>query len=328
MVNLPFDMVEIILSKLSIESLVRFKSVCKSWNNLISDPTFVRNDQTQRSKEPNSEKLFLLKNLLIEMEAPYYRDHALCFCDGLLLLEGSYKRVTLWNPSTRTSISLTIPYDKFDLCHGLCRDPITDDFKVVILSKKHYAVYSSALGTMIPDTFVILARRESTQIMYFDPRDDKFKFLHKPDNINSDEDKTYYSIRSSLDDKRPIFLFESRGRLCMYCNFIDKTRIRIWRKGKGIDNHSWKKLMTITNVETSIKSFVPQCFVGNKLVIRIRGKKYRNKDDRLVVYNTCKKRFKEFKKTKPVFGIGLVPYIETLYFPIENTESGRKRKRE
>ncbi|KAL8026835.1 hypothetical protein ABFS82_14G053600 [Erythranthe guttata] len=129
MVNLPFDMVEIILSKLSIESLVRFKSVCKSWNNLISDPTFVRNDQTQRSKEPNSEKLFLLKNLLSGYSLVKFK-------------EGSYKRVTLWNPSTRTSISLTIPYDKFDLCHGLCRDPITDDFKVVILSKKHYAVYS------------------------------------------------------------------------------------------------------------------------------------------------------------------------------------------
>lgn len=48
-VQLPLDIILDILSRLPVKSLLRFKSVCKDWYNIISDPSFVET-QVQRAK--------------------------------------------------------------------------------------------------------------------------------------------------------------------------------------------------------------------------------------------------------------------------------------
>ncbi|KAL7081692.1 hypothetical protein ACP275_14G054900 [Erythranthe tilingii] len=357
---LPPEIIENILLRLPAKSLLRFKLVSKSWNTVIADPVFVQN-HIRQSKHSNSDNLFICYDHMIfscstypfrviklgdkkiqtlqEIEFPYQyaRWHALCFLDGVILLtDGTYERFALWNPSTRTSEKLRHRYSCPYAAFGLCRDPATDDFKVVIADSDHYSVYSckkkswimlkkeyeikyTGLGVDIGynnngvcvdgASYWVLS---SAQIVYFDPRDDKFEFLHKPENF-------------VVDDNRRFYVIEMRGRLCMYYNGIDdESTVQIWTKEKGIDGKSWNKLMTVENVGMSIWEFQLICFVGNKIVIRNRA------FDILLVYNPCEKRFEGFEEnTAEVFGSASVPipYIDSIFFPTEDPRPKTKRKR-
>ncbi|EYU29053.1 hypothetical protein MIMGU_mgv1a019646mg, partial [Erythranthe guttata] len=161
--NFPPEIVEIILSNLSVKSLYRFKSVSKSWNTIITDPVFIQN-HIQKSKHSTSHNLFLhramsstssirfsvvkfdgekFQTLPVVIEAPFGCGLVLCFCDGILLLTNhSYQRLVLWNPSTRTAEKLWHRKGCSKAAFGLCRDPNTDEFKVVVADWYHYSVYS------------------------------------------------------------------------------------------------------------------------------------------------------------------------------------------
>ncbi|EYU40744.1 hypothetical protein MIMGU_mgv1a0188462mg, partial [Erythranthe guttata] len=245
--HVPPEIIEIILSKLSVKSLHRFKS---SWNTIITDPIFIQN-HIQKSKHSNSHNLFLsrvrssspirfsvvkfddkkFQTLPVVIEAPFGCGLVLCFCDGILLLTNhSYQRLVLWNPSTRTAEKLWHRNSCSKASFGLCRDPNTDDFKVVVADWYHYSVYScknkswimltknyeiesTGLGLMNRNpkglcvngaSYWVWSFENATKIMYYDPRDDKFKMLDKPKKI---------------DDRKLIFLVNLRGSLCLYCNF-------------------------------------------------------------------------------------------------------------
>ncbi|EYU31706.1 hypothetical protein MIMGU_mgv1a024942mg [Erythranthe guttata] len=325
---LPIEIIEIVLSKLSVKTLLRFKTVCKSWNILISDPMFIRkhHDRQLRSKgSKKSENLFLVKNSqgfsLVKLEkgrriqtlqqvfGPYLWVTVLCFCEGLILIcDLSKENFALWNPSTRTHTVFKPTFYCVNAAFGVCHDPITDDFNVVIAKSYNYSVYScnNKSWTMLEKEYETnyWASECSPQIVYYDPRDDKFKILHMPENVDYD---------------KSIYLVDLSGFLCLYYEGRDKNTIVIWTKEKGIDIHSWNKLMTIENVEEPLRWFKPKWLLGNKIVIRI---KETNHSGRLIVYSPCKKRFQEFKDTKMVFGwLGFVPYMDTLFFPVE--KSGR-----
>ncbi|EYU40582.1 hypothetical protein MIMGU_mgv1a025106mg [Erythranthe guttata] len=346
---LPIEIIEIVLLKLSVKSLLRFKSVCKSWNILISDPVFVRKHHLRQLQSKGSENLFLLKNSevnsygfsLVKFEekgqkietlqqvfGPYLWATVLCFCEGLILISDlSNKNFALWNPSTRTHTYFQATFYCGEAAFGICHDPITDDFKVVIAKSYDYSVYSCnnnswtmlekryetkyndyrveyGLGVCV-DGVSYWASTHKPQIVYYDPRDDEFKILEKPEILN---------------DTKSIHVVELMGCLGMYCyKGSNETSVRIWTKGKGIDNHSWNELVNVENVVNVAKStwrIEPQCLVGNEIVIRTNEPK----DDGLVVYNPCKNTFDAFEEIK-VFGFGLVPYMETLFFPVE--KSGR-----
>ncbi|XP_012844266.1 PREDICTED: probable F-box protein At5g47300 [Erythranthe guttata] len=348
---LPIEILEIVLSKSSVKSLLRFKTVCMSWNILISDPVFVRKHHLRQLQSKDSENLFLVKNSevnsqgfsLVKLEkgrkiqtlqqvfGPYLWATVLCFCEGLILIcDLSKDNFALWNPSTRTHTIFKATFYCGDAAFGICHDPITDDFKVVIAKSYDYSVYSCnnnswtmlekkyetkyndysveyELGVCVEGTSY-WASADELQIVYYDPRDDKFKILHMPENMD---------YRRSEFGKS-IYLVDLSGFLCLYYEGRDKTVV-IWRKGKGIENHTWSELMTIENMEEPLRWFEPKYLLGNKIVIRI---KETNHSGRLVVYSPCKKRFQEFKDTKMVFGwLGFVPYMDTLFFPVE--KSGR-----
>ncbi|EYU29051.1 hypothetical protein MIMGU_mgv1a023087mg [Erythranthe guttata] len=350
--HIPSEIIEIILSKLSVKSLHRFKSVSKSWNTIITDPLFVQN-HIQKSKNSNSHNLFLsrvrssspirfsvvkfddkkFQTLPVVIEAPFGCGLVLCFCDGILLLTNhSYQRLVLWNPSTRTAEKLWHRNGCSKASFGLCRDPNTDDFKVVVADWYHYSVYScknkswimltknyeiesTGLGLMNRNpkglcvngaSYWVWSFENATKIMYYDPRDDKFKMLDKPEKI---------------DDRKLIFLVNLRGSLCLYCNFhgIEKNTVRIWEKENGIDNNSWKELITIKYHKVSVFSVLqPLCFNQNKIA-------FTEDYDRLVIYNLCDRRLEEFKTDTQFWDIASVPvnYMESLYFPIERSKPER-----
>ncbi|CAH8390002.1 unnamed protein product [Eruca vesicaria subsp. sativa] len=94
--SLPLDLAEEILYKLPIESIVRFKSVCKDWHALINDKRFIyklldlSHDRTMYTI-PDKLHNYTLK--------------AIIHCDGLLLckvVEGGKhdngRKLAVWNP--------------------------------------------------------------------------------------------------------------------------------------------------------------------------------------------------------------------------------------
>ncbi|KAL8026853.1 hypothetical protein ABFX02_14G056600 [Erythranthe guttata] len=340
--HLPHEIIEIILSKLPIKPLLRFKSVSKSWNTIISDPVFVEN-HIRRSKRSNPDNLFLchdnfrlcssnrfsvvkfedrkLRTLKV-FECTYAWEECLCFYEGVILIatDVTYTRFTLWNPSTRAHATLSHSYSCHHAAFGLCRDPITNDFKVVIVDSDHYSVYScknkswttvhkayagprplayyQSRGVCVDGTSYWVSRLWP-QIMYFDPRDDELKIMRKPNYV---------------DDSKSFYLVDLGGSLCMYCWKMGRYRntVQIWTKEKGIDGNSWTELMAVENVNMSIWRFQPICFVGNKIVIRNRG------FDRLVVYNPCEKRFEDFEgDTRVLRNVFVpIPYMESMFSPL------------
>ncbi|EYU40622.1 hypothetical protein MIMGU_mgv1a023628mg, partial [Erythranthe guttata] len=288
---LPPEIIENILLRSSVKPLLRFKSVSKSWNTLISDPIFVRNHHNQ-SKKSSSDNLFLchdyytlsysnlysvvkledrkLQTLQV-FECSYRWEDYVCSCDGVILLAtgcDTYRRFTLWNPSTRTRTELCHPRRRIEASYGLSRDPTTGDFKVVVVGwRDSYSVYSCN-----NKSWMIFNKEHETP-----PR------------------------------TGPSSCYRSFPEVC-----VDGVSYWVWRNTshieKGIDNNSWNELMTVENVCMRIWNFQPLCFVEDKIVIQDRRR------DKLLAYIPCEKRFEEFEgDAQPFDRVRLpIPYTESL----------------
>ncbi|KAG2406987.1 hypothetical protein LR48_Vigan01g337600 [Vigna angularis] len=163
---LPQDVIIEILLKLKVKSLVRCKSVCKSWLSLISDSQFTK---LHFDLSAPTEKLLFISIWGTDLELPsidfnaslnhdfscvrfevphgifhprYYKFGG--SCRGFLILE-CWNHLCLWNPCTgfhkqvcRSPMDSLKdnPYDL--LFQGLGYDPLTDDYLVVQLLKNLY----------------------------------------------------------------------------------------------------------------------------------------------------------------------------------------------
>ncbi|KAL3628312.1 hypothetical protein CASFOL_027358 [Castilleja foliolosa] len=336
MASLPIDIIELILSKSSLKPLLRFKSVSKSWNALISDPLFLKN-RHRKSKPSNSQDLFIccdhkgaftlvkLKDQKLEIvqELGTQSESYRCHCHGLVLLATKYLgRCTVWNPSTRTETGVYTRLPCFYGSAGLSHDPVTDDVKVVIVfSIDFFFVYScknespmlwyaehkdgdppivygqfdEKKGVCVDGAiYWVWSRHNVKKLIYFDPRIDKIKYLPMP--------------KDAMESKM-FFLADLGGFVCLRCEGREnENTVKIWIKEKGIDNNSWKYLTTIDdfgNVKMDIQSFEPQCFVGDKIVIRNKN------DDKLVVYSLLDKTFEQYgEMERKCCASGLIPYLQ------------------
>ncbi|XP_057502702.1 F-box protein At5g18160-like [Actinidia eriantha] len=164
---IPNDLLIEVLARLPVNSLIRFKSVCKSWYSLITSPIFI-NKQLNHSKTNTDELLIRLytatdkkEHYLLfhddekfgdeysELEFPfrikfgYFR--IVGSCNGLLCLCDDYFRdspdIILWNPSIRKSVTLPIPY-KPQCPHmfvlGFGAHPTTHEYKVFMKGAVHW----------------------------------------------------------------------------------------------------------------------------------------------------------------------------------------------
>lgn len=163
----PTDILYLILIKIPIfKSLLRFKSVSKSWNVMISDNEFKRTHRDE-SKALRREKLLLLKHSTNEfgfrefetsqldiiakeifLPRKFRKAKVLCSCDGLFLLKNpmAYKSYILWNPSTREYKPLACPYFNYkgkvpNAC-GIFYDSSVDDYRIILIYKSSYGMYS------------------------------------------------------------------------------------------------------------------------------------------------------------------------------------------
>ncbi|PNX94077.1 F-box protein [Trifolium pratense] len=138
----PDDLTMYVLSRLPVKSVLRFSCLSKSYNSLVSDPTFVKLHLDRSSKNADLTHVYtannrsatftvfrLLENSWIITNLPYdpyyqLRDPKDCHyvvgsCNGLLCLYGNsymYRKTWLriWNPATKTiSEKLGSRYDDF-----------------------------------------------------------------------------------------------------------------------------------------------------------------------------------------------------------------------
>ncbi|XP_016581867.2 F-box/kelch-repeat protein At3g06240-like [Capsicum annuum] len=158
-IHLPEQIVEEILSRLPLRSLLRFKCVSKIWEALISDPYFHKMMMHQ-SPDSNSQKLLIRKMFgdtapsrfkfyssslstfedVQQLDPPltHYvgRYHIFSSFDGLVLLAAD-TQLFLWNPLTRETVLL--PYTEYNIIYtsfGLGYDDATDGYKILKLNMR------------------------------------------------------------------------------------------------------------------------------------------------------------------------------------------------
>ncbi|EYU18555.1 hypothetical protein MIMGU_mgv1a009710mg [Erythranthe guttata] len=312
--NIPSEIIEIILSKLSsVKSLLRFKTVSKSWNIIISDPLFIQNHLHSSNSSPNN-NLFLSKypnstdrgfplvkfergkfhaGGIFEENIPNGYNLILRECNGVLLLArrlsgwNKFDKYALWNPSTRWQRYIETPYDfseYYVVDHGICYDKIAGDFKVVFIFVTKYAIYScnndswteKKLGAKCHDIGFTDSGIFVDGAIYW--------ILGVQSTNISGRQLLYFDPRT--DEIKRLQKPEQLRSLCLYCYKYNKEEksFNIWIKEKGID------------------------VAENNVVIK-------EQSIRFVCYSpTDDKTVKEFE----VFAVHCgryIPYRNSLYFP-------------
>lgn len=277
--SIPDEIVLEILSRLPVKSMMRFKCVCRAWRALLSDPNFTISTERQRrlvmaSAIPNTYSVSLQSITMDtnqgcsveELHKPW--DQSLCTparvlgsCDGLLLIS-CFENIYMWNPSTM-DYKKVLTYLDFNLkhvIHGLCYDPFTNDYKVVIGIGGEYSLvqvcsfksqnerkeipfpgYYVPLrnsGPLVSGNlhWLVAKEREITEdaIIYFDPVKDEFGEVPMP-------------CRKNRVEKRIIGLGELDGCLAV-TRPDDKFYTSVWAMKKYGDEETWTTLFKISSV--------------------------------------------------------------------------------
>ncbi|KAK1377762.1 F-box domain-containing protein [Heracleum sosnowskyi] len=179
------DLLNLILLRLHVKSLLRCKAVSKPWCSLISSSLFINSHYTRAITSPGADQTFILRNqedgsfsllrlspspIVAELKFPYSQGEYPVMpksvligsakgiaCVSVSLDKSSYcdkcpPDIYLWNPATRQS-RLLPPQNVYcsrssvESC-GFGYDPINNDFKVVVVF--HYPhrvdVYSTNMN--------------------------------------------------------------------------------------------------------------------------------------------------------------------------------------
>lgn len=171
---IPYELLVDILVRLPVASLLRFKSVCKSWNSLITNPSFVtkhlNHSKTNSEKilfglctEGNDQRPYLLcrdneqfrdelseLKFLIPLDLPLHYFRIVGSLNGILCLRvpliSEISTIILWNPSTRKSIIVPKPEFLHNFVLGFGLQPATHDYKLV---KIEYVITRLGNGTKV-----------------------------------------------------------------------------------------------------------------------------------------------------------------------------------
>ncbi|XP_058756442.1 F-box/kelch-repeat protein At3g23880-like [Vicia villosa] len=165
--NLPQELVEDILLRLPVKTLLCCRCVCKSWLSLISDNNFATSHfQLASTHRRVFISRYALKSLPVDGDALLHDESAYAsssldfvssprcsvrimgLCRGFLFLHGI--DFYLWNPSTGAhkhilASPIANVNDSYELLSGFAYDQSTDDYLIVSLFRK----YDRAIKLMI-----------------------------------------------------------------------------------------------------------------------------------------------------------------------------------
>ncbi|KAL6497629.1 hypothetical protein OROHE_027258 [Orobanche hederae] len=163
--SLPEDLLIDILSRLPVKSLLQCKLVCKECHVIVSSSSFIKkyfNHDGNLTRlvlycydkfctysyfpdETTLERHEVPDNLLLLGEITYFRGP----CHGIFCIYVTKNKFALWNPTTRRlRLIQCYPSYIFDEV-GFGMDPLTDDFKIVLIRSRFglspfFAVYTSS----------------------------------------------------------------------------------------------------------------------------------------------------------------------------------------
>ncbi|KAM3356972.1 F-box/kelch-repeat protein like [Capsicum galapagoense] len=129
------DLISEILFKLPLKSLLKFKSVSKSWLGLISsDNKYYTRHRFMLGFDPRQ-----LTWIFLRINPTNQSIKAVGSANGLICVVISYSDLFLWNPSIRKFKKLPSPRIGFLYMYGFGYDELNDDYyKVVCLTQKVY----------------------------------------------------------------------------------------------------------------------------------------------------------------------------------------------
>ncbi|KAA8524975.1 hypothetical protein F0562_011387 [Nyssa sinensis] len=158
-----------ILTRLPVKTLLQIRCVCKLWQSLISNPTFITTHLNRTRNTTNKSHTLLLRHFnegerrnkehylllhddqtrdeqSVELEFPFktrskYHFRIVGSCNGLVCLSDDYSidayDIILWNPSIRKFVTLPRPrvteitHGSYMFLLGFGFDSKSDDYKVV-----------------------------------------------------------------------------------------------------------------------------------------------------------------------------------------------------
>ncbi|XP_074343096.1 putative F-box protein At1g32420 [Apium graveolens] len=159
-IHIPEDVITIILSRLPVKSLLRNKSVCKSWLSIISKPSFIKSHLSNAIMA--SRNIPKIANILdpvqflelqdLSFTCPVHIDliampHLFhetlvepqiigCHNGIICVYDMFVSSVYFWNPSIRQCMEIPSPaiYECFRVSVNFGYDLISDDYKVLKIS--------------------------------------------------------------------------------------------------------------------------------------------------------------------------------------------------
>ncbi|RDY08303.1 F-box protein CPR30, partial [Mucuna pruriens] len=172
--TLPEEMIEEILLRLPVRSVLRFKCVCKSWLSLTSDPQFAKSHfdlaavPTHRilkfskysiAKSAEIDNPFQLNSAELVVNIPHpspdrnhkWRIDVVGSCRGFLLLAAATSDIIyflIWNPSTSLEKRFNKVWSMLPYLCGIGYDSSTDDYVVVMITLPLLHIHGR-LGTEI-----------------------------------------------------------------------------------------------------------------------------------------------------------------------------------
>ncbi|XP_059317915.1 F-box/kelch-repeat protein At3g23880-like [Lycium ferocissimum] len=201
--NLADDVITHILSKLPVESLQRFKIVCKRWCSTIKDPKFIKSQIDESSSNINHQKILLISSKIAP--SPCLEYNMLAFNIGSTYassLSINSQVVSLQPPSF--FMSQDVSYPSVSSCNGL------------------------------------LCMVYSFKIFLWNPVIGKYKIVDKPDHyvlkrVNCYESALYgFAYDSVTDDYKIAATFVIKAKNSRYIVGIYSVNSESWKKIRTI----------------------------------------------------------------------------------------------
>ncbi|PHU28874.1 hypothetical protein BC332_00967 [Capsicum chinense] len=302
MSDVPSEVINEILTRLPVKSLMKFRCISKSFKSRIDSPKFIEAQLNQQTLKPNSDLFSVDFNSIcngVSTQQPIELEHllkqlhrptqVLGSCYGLFFISNNLKyNVVVWNPSTkmfrRLPICPTKPPSRtprglgfVQICGSFGYDDSDNDYKVVRTTQSYHPydqpslvsevmVYSLKLPMWKKDP---LSRGISLTLVGFNLGSERFEEMSFPQNMGK-------PCRLNLT-----VLGEC---LCLILGYVSSTNtnvlnhIDLWvMKAYGV-KESWVKLFSVGQLE-GVHYFrhlgpISYSMIGREVLLEINHRKF------------------------------------------------------
>ncbi|XP_062015071.1 F-box/kelch-repeat protein At3g23880-like [Rosa rugosa] len=343
------DIIVEILSRLPVKSLLRFRSVCKSWRALISDSYFVKKHLghavTDTSNSSRLLNLLYTSPRIVDLQGLEDHDHIrqrdafaddildrsriFGSCNGLICLQATMFHglycddIFLWNPSTR--VAKKVPEHNFTKgsisIHGFGYDSTTDDYKLIlgarnkVAKKTKIAIFTVKTGSRRTVQDFEFVHYLNGQGCFVNGALHWLDSMYKSTRIVSfdlAEEKCDTLCRIEYGPMFRMGIGTIRNCLCYYTySSIRSMPMTIWMMNEYGINKPWTKLMNIPTNIIPYKIYLrPKHVVENGEVLMILdGKDF-------VIYNPKENKYRTvFQSPTILQSAAVVVYLDTLVSP-------------